>query len=242
MSPKFQFNNLIVYSVLCASLIALGASLRIVYFFVPRAVEWGKSATLQCHYDVENDRLHRITWAKDDRRFFRFSARDNKSEVTNVKGVHVDSSKSNSTHVTIDRVDADSDGIYSCEVQTKGPAFKTVFTESKLSVFYLPKDSLYIEGVDSSYKENNLIRMTCISRPSFPVTKLLWTINGETALPKQVSRMQIITQQEGLKVSKLELKFAATRDYFRHGSLRLNCLGLIVLEVGKENKTIGDFS
>ncbi|RWS25359.1 uncharacterized protein B4U80_09979 [Leptotrombidium deliense] len=238
----FKLANVVTLVCCFLAVIQVTFAIKILYFFVPRVIEWGKSTTLQCHFDLENDRLYRVNWNKDNRRFYRFNARENHTEVAELKGVHVDRDRSNQTHLTLNNIDAHSEGVYSCEVQGKGPAFRTAHNEKKMSTYYLPKDLLRVEGVENSYKSDNFIKLTCASDPSFPATQLKWQINDKDALPSQVSEQVTITQPNGLKVTKLDLAFEATDDYFGNGGLKLKCFGSLSMDIDGTKKEIGDFS
>ena len=58
---------------------------------VPKQLILGQSARLGCNYNLENSKLYSVKWYKDGQEFFRFMpSMENKIEVFQVNGVHVD--------------------------------------------------------------------------------------------------------------------------------------------------------
>ena len=61
---------------------------------VPKQLILGQSARLGCNYNLENSKLYSVKWYKDGQEFFRFMpSMENKIEVFQVNGVHVDVSR-----------------------------------------------------------------------------------------------------------------------------------------------------
>lgn len=58
---------------------------------VPAAVTTGSTATLLCHYDLENDPLYVVKWYKGRQEFFRYMPKEKpKTSVFPLAGVNID--------------------------------------------------------------------------------------------------------------------------------------------------------
>lgn len=102
---------------------------------MPPAVEIGKTAVLECHFDQEGDALYSLKWYKGRREFFRFTPRDEPIiKHFPIAGLNVNVNASNSTHVVIDSVILDNTGEYLCEVTVEAPSFYTVMKVGILQV------------------------------------------------------------------------------------------------------------
>ncbi|KPM02832.1 hypothetical protein QR98_0012550 [Sarcoptes scabiei] len=78
-------------------------------------------AILHCDYDLENSELYSIKFYKDYVEFYRYLPREEfPKQSFNLDGIHLDTTKSNATHVILYLTDLNSDGLYGCEVSTEG--------------------------------------------------------------------------------------------------------------------------
>ncbi|RWS28125.1 uncharacterized protein B4U80_00352 [Leptotrombidium deliense] len=130
--------------------------LRLNKLEVPPAIEQGFSVLLHCDFDLQGDALYSVKWYKDYVEFYRFIPSDvrNKSRKFNLKGVFVDLSVSNDTHVFLSTTDGDSEGIYACEVSSEFPSFITIRVERQMKVF-VTLISYLLKFVHSILQTNN---------------------------------------------------------------------------------------
>ncbi|RWS31898.1 uncharacterized protein B4U80_04478 [Leptotrombidium deliense] len=119
------------------SLLAAMECLRLNKLDVPPAIYQGSPVLLHCDFDVEGDALYSVKWYKDYVEFYRFIPSDirNKGRKFHSKGVYVDLSVSNDTHVFLSKTDSDSEGIYACEVSSEFPSFITIRVERQMKVY-----------------------------------------------------------------------------------------------------------
>lgn len=173
-----------------------------VFVLVPQSVERGHDAILACYTpDLEDHELYRITWLKDGERLYRFKINHPRDRETfHVPGVQIDPLASNLTHLYVKQADISAEGIYACEVETRGPSFRMARNASLLRMFSVPGDFKTVVKI-STDDPNGRGDLECTSAPTHPEVKLTWYINGEPAAWNRVTNYPVETTRENLKVS-----------------------------------------
>ncbi|XP_043516933.1 uncharacterized protein LOC122532319 isoform X5 [Frieseomelitta varia] len=109
--------------------------LKLLRIIVPTYSHRGKSALLECRYDLEADKLYSITWYKDHEEFYRYVPRGEPMKHSyRVEGVKVDHRQSNHQQVLLQDVSLHSSGQYKCEVSAEAPSFNSVSAEASMEV------------------------------------------------------------------------------------------------------------
>ncbi|GFG38649.1 hypothetical protein Cfor_09237, partial [Coptotermes formosanus] len=66
-------------------------SLKLLRVGVPPYILQGQAASLQCQYELENDRLYSVTWYKDHEEFYRYVPGANPTKHSySLEGIRVD--------------------------------------------------------------------------------------------------------------------------------------------------------
>lgn len=198
--------NLIVNLLLIVTIIVVFSSSSLgfqVLVYTPAAVERGSQATLICISDLYLENIYKVTWKKDDSKIYRYkpSDIDSEREIFRTPGLRINERLSNLTHLFLNSVDISTEGVFTCEVESRGPSFYTRRNSSELRVYSVPqtRDPIVIEDPPS----RNLKKMdlNCVSAPTYPVTKLSWLINGRPADQSELSSTSVTTQSDLTKVS-----------------------------------------
>ncbi|XP_031364904.1 uncharacterized protein LOC102674684 isoform X2 [Apis dorsata] len=109
--------------------------LKLLGINVPAYSLRGKSALLECRYDLETDKLYSITWYKDHEEFYRYVPRgEPKKHTYHVEGVKVDYRRSDHQQVLLQNVSLYTSGKYKCEVITEAPSFNAVNAEANMEI------------------------------------------------------------------------------------------------------------
>ncbi|XP_054009057.1 basal cell adhesion molecule-like isoform X1 [Hylaeus anthracinus] len=160
------------------------AGLKLIRINVPPYTLRGKSALLECRYDLETDKLYTITWYKDDEEFYRYVPRGEPTKHSYpVEGVKVDHRRSDHQQVLLQDVSLHSSGQYKCEVSGEAPNFNSVSAEASMEVVVLPQDGPTITGEEKIYATGDVLGLNCTSDKSHPAAKLKWFINGAEVMP-----------------------------------------------------------
>ncbi|XP_076390663.1 uncharacterized protein LOC100875340 isoform X11 [Megachile rotundata] len=113
----------------------LVAGLQLLRINVPAYSLRGKSALLECRYDLQGDKLYSITWYKDHEEFYRYVPRGEPTKHSyRVEGVKVDHRRSDHQQVLLQNVSLHSSGQYKCEVSAEAPSFNSVSAEAHMEV------------------------------------------------------------------------------------------------------------
>ena len=186
--------------------------------YVPVLVELGRPATLACFTSLDKEHIHKVNWSKDGYKFYRYKSSDHyePKKIFQVPGTSLDLSSSNLTHILLNSVNISSEGIYTCEVETTGPAFRSNSNSSELKIFSIPQENLKIEKTVN----DRIVNLTCISTPTYPETKLAWLINEQK--PKKDILIYYPTQtlEDGTKVRFSIQTFKTVSFYFNHSKSR----------------------
>ncbi|XP_022238905.1 uncharacterized protein LOC106457325 isoform X2 [Limulus polyphemus] len=212
-------NTLFVQAVLCLKLTELD---------VPSVVKQGAPVWLYCGYDLEEDELYSVKWYKNHVEFYRYLPSDEPpGQKYDLLGVHINLSKSNQTHVYLEKTDVNSEGSYGCEVSTEAPSYRTVKADKDMNVYVLPEGKPIIDGIDRMYDIGEYVNLTCKSRPSKPVAVLSWSINGQPVDERFLTPMQIERYVDGLESAVLSLQFHVTLNNFNQGVMKVRCTATI---------------
>ncbi|KAL1491236.1 hypothetical protein ABEB36_011862 [Hypothenemus hampei] len=181
-------------------LIGVVSCLKNVKLKVPRAVVRGQDAVLQCHYDLEGDKLYSVKWYRGNFEFFRYSPGENpKIKQFKLRGLNVNEGESKDTQVVLEKVSQDISGMYSCEVTADQPSFFTDMRTSELKVIDLPKKDPQIDGLKTRYKLEDVLKANCCSEGSYPAANLTWYINGIPVQEKFIWHLEpAIYNEDGL--------------------------------------------
>ncbi|XP_067616425.1 uncharacterized protein beat-VII [Eurosta solidaginis] len=160
-----------------------------VQLVVPRYVERGSSATMQCRHNVRPEILYKVTWLKVDKgKFFEFiNGRNPPFRNTSIGGGEIDWENSNETQVTLKNVDFDLSGQFFCEVSTDAPIFTKASVDELLSVF-LPQTGPPIIKFRKRmpFVIGERLFALCNTTRAFPAPHITWLINGKKVDDKYV--------------------------------------------------------
>ncbi|XP_076161694.1 uncharacterized protein LOC143143839 isoform X2 [Ptiloglossa arizonensis] len=111
------------------------AGLKLIRIKVPPYTLRGKSALLECRYDLETDKLYSITWYKDHEEFYRYVPRGEPTKHSyRVEGVKVDHRQSDHQQVLLQDASLHTSGQYKCEVSAEAPSFNSVSADAGMEV------------------------------------------------------------------------------------------------------------
>ncbi|XP_076625275.1 uncharacterized protein LOC143343852 isoform X2 [Colletes latitarsis] len=111
------------------------AGLKLIRINVPPYTLRGKSALLECRYDLETDKLYSITWYKDHEEFYRYVPRGEPTKHSyRVEGVQVDHRQSDHQRVLLQDASLHTSGQYKCEVSAEAPDFNSVSADARMEV------------------------------------------------------------------------------------------------------------
>nr|XP_037289996.1 uncharacterized protein LOC119184948 [Rhipicephalus microplus] len=114
-------------------------ALRIIELKVPESATRGSTVTLECRYDLQEDRLYSVKWYKDGLEFLRYLPHERPQiRSFNVKGLKVDVVRSTNTTVVLDNVQHSASGTYRCAVLADAPTFDEDYEEKRLLVTETP--------------------------------------------------------------------------------------------------------
>jgi len=92
---------------------------------VPTEVVVGSDATLQCDYQLDEDRLYSLKWYHNETEFFRFTPSESSTKEFNHEGFTVDLAASSGRSVVLKGAGLAAEGRYTCEVMSDAPTFRT---------------------------------------------------------------------------------------------------------------------
>ncbi|XP_047740569.1 uncharacterized protein LOC125179208 [Hyalella azteca] len=170
---------------------------------VPRYLLLGESATLACHFRLQDEVLYSLTWWKDGRQFYSYIPSNSPRVVVfNVPGVTVNIDASREGRVELVGVTAATGGQYRCELVGEGPTFTTTFASANLSIINTPDGPPVIRGLKDLYHEGDVISLTCTSYRSFPAAQLSWSIKED----EELQQSNILDDRQSLqpRLGKIE--------------------------------------
>ncbi|XP_022242230.1 uncharacterized protein LOC106459949 [Limulus polyphemus] len=149
-----------------------------------------------------------------------------------------DLERSNQTHVFLAKTDLSTEGLYECEVSTEAPSYRTVQVDKALKIYVLPQEPPDIEGNQPLYQIGEELNVTCFSKPSKPVSNLMWFINGQEAKSSFLTSYPVQEHFDGLESTALGLTFIVTYSHFAFGSLGLRCTASVTQEYSTHSKEL----
>lgn len=209
------------------------SGLQITELNVPVHVDVRGTATLVCHYNLQNATLNSVKWYKDEREFFRYiPGMSPPTKAFPLQGINLDlsPSKSYDTQVTLRPLYYNTSGTYRCEVSADAPKFETVHQESNMTVLGLPQSKPTITGVEKAYNLGDRIEANCTSDRSWPQATVQWFINNQMADRRQTAGYAARDEpsQWGLQASTQGLKLHSDQKYFgADGRIELRCRATI---------------
>ncbi|KAJ8670782.1 hypothetical protein QAD02_002041, partial [Eretmocerus hayati] len=207
---------------------------------VPERVRVGDSALLTCTYDLENATLYTIKWYLDEAEFYRFVPKNNVTVTTfPVRGIDVNTAKSNKYEVTLVNVQRRHSGRYKCEVSEDGPRYDTKSMEASFIVVDVPDTVPRIIINRQHVIPGGEFRANCTSGAAHPAPNITWKLNGlpPPSAPRAIVRSEIklvhipsdtlpsVHDEE--KYFTQSLLTVNTSGLFRDGRIQLRCFAEI---------------
>ncbi|CAD6222605.1 GSCOCG00001049001-RA-CDS [Cotesia congregata] len=211
--------------VLLAFIIGICSGLREVRMQTPVAVEKGNSAVLNCWYDLEGATLYAVKWYKGGREFYRFTPNESPpSKTFPIGNLQVNKTESNATQVTLENLELDAAGEYSCEVSADAPSFHTAIVYATMNVAELPTQRPEIHGLRRKYRIDDTLRVNCTLGRSKPAANLTWYVNDRQPLQSHVRTYSPLdTNDSEWQIAQTSLQFLVTPDHFMSGKLKIRC-------------------
>ncbi|KOX79183.1 hypothetical protein WN51_07185 [Melipona quadrifasciata] len=191
--------------------------LKLLRIIVPAYSLRGKSALLECRYDLEADKLYSITWYKDHEEFYRYVPRGEPMKHSyRVEGVKVDELQQigdGATNLIFEIAETMLDLNDARRTHERTPAVQSPAGDAAgrqpaqqrtVQVRVLPQDGPSITGEEKVYATGDVLGLNCTSGKSYPATTLKWFINGEQVKPDT----EMVFEQHGLYsvISSLRLQ------------------------------------
>lgn len=187
----------------------------------PRVVEYKKSSTLRCTYDLENDILYSVKWYRGINEFYRYAPGDNPVVKSfPIQEISVDLSKSNSAQVVLKDIEFNLAGNFSCEVTTDSPNIHTRVDWKSMLVVQLPSHPPEISVGREPLDYGDILRANCSSYPSKPPADLKFILNNITV--NQTERD--LRRQNVHDWNDLQLELKLSFIHFNDGRLVLQCV------------------
>lgn len=195
-------------------------ALKLLEIIVPTYTVKGRSALLQCRYDLQSDTLYSVSWYKDNEAFYTYKPKsDPKKNSFNVEGVRVDLVRSDHQQVHLKHVELHAAGKYKCEVSGDRPNFKTIEKEEFMEVVVLPQDGPKITGQENIYASGDILSLNCTSGKSYPQSLLRWFINSVQVKPDA----EILIPQHGLYTVISSLRIEVGPHHINTGQMEIKC-------------------
>jgi len=229
---------LIVLLNLITTMTASSGQIQLKTIHVPHYPQVNESVSLWCEYDLKDENLYSIKWYKDQQEFYRFLPKESPPQMAfPVAGALVSLNMSNERLVHLVNISLESIGLYTCEVSTEAPKFKTIARNEAMNVVHPPgnkpvlswdnqNSSSLRERFDETWglRVGEVLMVSCLSSMSFPPAKLKFYINDEIANEENVSSSDTFTTSGVvMQSSKITLKIRLERRHFRYGDLTIKC-------------------
>lgn len=206
------------------------AGLKLLRINVPAYTLRGKSALLECKYDLERDKLYAITWYKDHEEFYRYVPRGNPPKHSyRVEGIEVDHVRSDNQKVLLEHASLHTSGQYKCEVSAEAPSFTSVSAEANMEVVVLPQDGPTITGTEKIYATGDVLGLNCTSGKSHPAANLKWFINGAQVKPDS----KMLLEEHGLYWVVSSLRLQLEPNHIAGDKINVRCEA--TLELGSNS-------
>ncbi|XP_023291038.2 uncharacterized protein LOC111674613 isoform X2 [Lucilia cuprina] len=155
---------------------------------VPRWVERGTSATLECLHDVDSSVLFKVSWFREEMKFFEF-VKGRKPPFKNftMEGAIIDWENSNESQVTLANVDFKLSGQFTCEVSMTSPLYTKASVEQFMNVF-LPQTGPPVIRFRkrSPVAIGERLMALCNTTRARPAPHITWLINGKKVDEKHI--------------------------------------------------------
>ncbi|XP_058984630.1 uncharacterized protein LOC101889950 [Musca domestica] len=152
-----------------------------VQLIVPRYVERGTSATLECLHDVDPSVLFKVSWFREEMKFFEYvSGRKPPFKNFTLEGATIDRGNSNASQVTLANVDFKLSGQFHCEVSMTSPLYTKASGEHLMSVF-LPQTGPPVIRFRkrSPVAIGERLMVLCNTTRARPPPHITWLINNK---------------------------------------------------------------
>ncbi|XP_013103892.2 uncharacterized protein LOC106084618 isoform X1 [Stomoxys calcitrans] len=148
---------------------------------VPRYVERGTNATLECLHDVDPSVLFKVSWFREETKFFEYvKGRKPPFKNFSMDGATIDRDNSNASQVTLTNVDFKLSGQFHCEVSMTSPLYTKASGEHLLSVF-LPQTGPPVIRFRkrSPVAIGERLMVLCNTTRARPPPHITWLINNK---------------------------------------------------------------
>ncbi|XP_015438944.1 PREDICTED: cell adhesion molecule 2-like [Dufourea novaeangliae] len=211
------------------------AGLKLLRLNVPTYTLRGKTALLECRYDLEADNLYSITWYKDHEEFYRYvPSGEPKKHSYIVEGIKVDLWRSDDQRVLLQNASLHTSGRYKCEVSAEAPSFNSVSDEASMEVVVLPQDGPTITGEEKIYASGDVLDLNCTSGKSHPAANLSWYINGEQVKPDS----EAVYDQHGLFSVISSLRLRLQPDHINDDKINVRCEATVELDSNSDTPLV----
>lgn len=211
------------------------AGLKLLRINVPAYTLRGKSALLECRYDLGEDKLYSMSWYKDHEEFYRYVPRgEPKKHSYGVEGVKVDHRQSDHQQVLLQDASLHTSGQYKCEVSAEAPSFNSVSAEADMEVVVLPQDGPTITGEEKVYATGDVLSLNCTSGKSHPVATLKWFINSAEVEPDSEAEFK----QNGLYSVISSLRLQLQPDHIAGDKINVRCEAIVELDSNSDTPLV----
>lgn len=205
-------------------LLPFSSPLHIKNIIVPKFTQVGENVMLKCDYDLQHDILYSIKWYKDNQEFYRYVPMDEPPKQRfSVIGADTRLELSDKEHVHLHNISLASAGLYTCEVSTEAPRFRTQAVTMNMRVIHPPEAGPYLQGGRIGYRVGDLLDVNCSSPASHPKVLLKFYLNDEPVNEKNVLKIDLTKAKDGLTPALSSYTLRIKRMHFKHGSLTLKC-------------------
>ncbi|XP_061392229.1 uncharacterized protein LOC133327683 [Musca vetustissima] len=159
-----------------------------VQLIVPRYVERGTSATLECLHDVDPSVLFKVSWFREEMKFFEYvSGRKPPFKNFTLEGATIDRENSNASQVTLANVDFKLSGQFHCEVSMTSPLYTKASGEHLMSVFLPQTGNPVIRfRKRSPVAVGERLMVLCNTTRARPPPHITWLINNQKVDDKYI--------------------------------------------------------
>ncbi|XP_050309418.1 uncharacterized protein LOC126745567 [Anthonomus grandis grandis] len=193
----------------------------------PRIVEYGKTSTLKCSYDVKKEQLYTVKWYRGQYEFYRFTPKEHPStKIFHTDGIVVDvsSSQSNEHQVVLRDIGFNLSGNFSCEVTIDEPYLKAVTVVKDMIVVVLPRNPPSLATDKTFYEVGDVLRANCSSPASRPAATLTFILNNIVVCERCTTYKR---PQKDLFRSESSIEIRVFSSHFHNGRITLKCVAQI---------------
>uniref|UniRef100_A0A1A9WLQ7 Ig-like domain-containing protein n=1 Tax=Glossina brevipalpis TaxID=37001 RepID=A0A1A9WLQ7_9MUSC len=198
-----------------------------VHLNVPRYVERGTSATLECIHDVEPIVLFKVSWFRDEVKFFEY-VKGRKLPFKNftLDGADIDWEYSNESQVTLANVDFKLSGQFHCEVSMTSPLYTKASSEHLMSVFCslnVYKENETPGTIGSSISICHVFYLLCREvDEKYVRTHHVYSLNGKTHRRSQQQQEQELEIQQAKQKKQQMSKMPDSQQFYSQQQQQYN--------------------